>query len=248
MPPIRDRKSVPRAPYTTRRTGSGSASASRVSGQGSIERSQRNVSREGSRGGRVQGVQGTGRPVAGRGVQGSVGVGRSVGGQNANAGVGARANGGASAQAGRRGVSADARGDVFVGAEGRVRGRRGAASAEGNVRAGAMASGRAGGSVTRRGAAVNLEGDAFAGARAGVNGRLAGRRGSVGAGVEGYAGAGVTGRIGASVGADRIGVRFKVGAALGLGGAISGEVSVNPRQVVRDAGRLLGGIGRRIRP
>jgi len=185
----------------------------------------------------------TGPTVAQAERRGSFRAERSVGNENANASIGVRANGQARARIGLTGAEVSASGDVFVGARAGVQGRAGPASGEAELRVGAGARGNASASIGRGGARLEAGGEAFVGARASANGRLSVREGSVGAGVEGYAGVGVTGRASASLSTTNVGFKFKVGAALGIGGSVSVDLSVNPSAIAERAGNVVQDIG-----
>lgn len=138
-------------------------------------------------------------------------------------------------------LKAKAEASVGVTAEGKVDARYGhvGVGAEGEAFAGARAEGEVG--VGADG--VHAEGEAFAGARASAeaHGDVGGVGGSAGA--EGWAGVGIGGD--ADVGFDdgKFKLGFSGGAALGIGGKVSFDITVDPAEVADTAEDVADAIG-----
>nr|WP_032704484.1 hypothetical protein [Mycobacteroides abscessus] len=130
---------------------------------------------------------------------------------------------------------------VRVDAEGSI--QAGVAKAEGSVSAAVDASASAQASITKTG--VNIGADAFAGAEATAKGSV--DLGGVGAGVTatGYAGVGAAANVDVGVKDGKLTAKGTLGAALGLGGKIKIDVSIDPKAIATNIGKgvnwLLGG-------
>ncbi|SLF38511.1 hypothetical protein [Mycobacteroides abscessus] len=130
---------------------------------------------------------------------------------------------------------------VRVDAEGSI--QAGVAKAEGSVSAAVDASASAQASITKTG--VNIGADAFAGAEATAKGSV--DLGGVGAGVTatGYAGVGAAANVDVGVKDGKLTAKGTLGAALGLGGKIKVDVSIDPKAIATNIGKgvnwLLGG-------
>lgn len=130
---------------------------------------------------------------------------------------------------------------VRVDAEGSI--QAGVAKADGSVSAAVDASASAQASITKTG--VNIGADAFAGAEATAKGSV--DLGGVGAGVTatGYAGVGAAANVDVGVKDGKLTAKGTLGAALGLGGKIKIDVSIDPKAIATNIGKgvnwLLGG-------
>ncbi|MCH1865405.1 putative T7SS-secreted protein [Nocardioides sp. CFH 31398] len=153
------------------------------------------------------------------------------------------ANAGAGLEVGTGGLAATANAGAYLAqAEGQVSAQYGYATvgAEGSAMVGAEAEGEV--SVGTDG--VHAGGEVFAGARA--EGALSGDVGGVGGAVTGEAWAGVGASADLDVGMNEDGsftIGGHLGAALGVGGQLGGEITIDPGEVVDTAEDLAEGIG-----
>lgn len=171
--------------------------------------------------------------VAGQGsVQGSV-LGASA---NADASIDpmeASASAGAEAHLAR----GSAEGSLDIGPVGSATGQANAA-----VEAAANASANLGWT------GLDVSGDAFAGARADANAGIEIAGISAGVNAEGWAGAGAEGGLQFGMGEDgKFHVGGSIGAAVGLGGKVGGEVAVDPGQVADSVSGAAGSVGSMLR-
>ncbi|MBA2954515.1 hypothetical protein GON03_09295 [Nocardioides sp. MAH-18] len=90
---------------------------------------------------------------------------------------------------------------------------------------------------------VHAGGEVFAGGK--VEGKLSGDIGGVGAegGAEGWAGVGASGDVDFGFRDGKFEVGGSGGLALGLGGKLSGHITIDPRQVIDTGGDIIDGIG-----
>jgi len=157
---------------------------------------------------------------------------------NAHGTVGVSGSASASASLGADGLSADVHGEVFDGARGGVDASAdlgvAKATGHGEASAGLEASGQGSLHVDGSGVTASAEGKAFLGAEAGVEGSMevGGVTGTAGA--HGMVGIGVEGSAKGSFGPDKVGFSVDAGLAVGLGGSVHIEVSVNPAEVVKN--------------
>lgn len=87
-------------------------------------------------------------------------------------------------------------------------------------------------SVGLSGVNASAGGEAFVGARAGAEGEFDVAGVGAGGSVEGWAGAGVKADATAKVSMDEISIGVSAGAALGVGGAFSGKISIKPKKML----------------
>ena len=150
--------------------------------------------------------------------------------------------GSATAHIGDDGVVIGANGKaVLIGAEGSVGGEWGIAEAEakGEAYLGANAEGDLKLGLT----GAHANGELFAGAKA--EGSVSGDVGGVGGEVkaEGWAGIGIGGDVDLGFDDGKFHIGGSGGAALGLGGKIGGEITIDPGQIIDTGGDIIGGIG-----
>jgi hypothetical protein len=141
--------------------------------------------------------------------------------------------GGASAEgsASINGSGAHAQGEVTVGITGEYEHTRNYGGAEVTTEAEVLVGGQAEGSVDIGADGARAEGEAFAGARGQLEQSVeVGGVGATGT-AEAWFGAGVSGSAGLGYEDGRITIELEGGAALGAGGSLGGEITVDPQEV-----------------
>ncbi len=130
---------------------------------------------------------------------------------------------------------------TLFGAEGTAGGEYGYLSGE--VSGSASAEARAEGDLTLGPTGVHAGGELFAGARAEIGGQadLGGIGGE--ASVEGWAGAGIAGDLDLGYRDGKIEIGGSGGVAWGLGGKISGSITIDPGEVMETGGDIIDAIG-----
>lgn len=152
------------------------------------------------------------------------------------------ANGSAEATLDSSGVRINADGElVLVGGEGEVGGEWG--YAEGTVTGSASVEGSGEGHAIFDETGVHAGGELFAGARGeiGVEGDVGGVGGGVSA--EGWAGAGIAGDVDVGYDDGKVTIGGSGGIALGLGGKLSGEVTLDFPEMLETGEDIIEGIG-----